>query len=346
MLLRTRARRGCHRLAAAWCAFLCLAAVAGGGCRRGSASAPDSAPAPPPLLIGAYYWPGSYWVDIANDRGWFREAGVDVRVVDTNADFFASLRDLAAGRLDICHPTLYDLILLHARGVDLLGVAVSDQSAGADGIVSIPSIGSIAGLRGHRIGVPKGTYSEYLLSVVLRSEGVSTDEVSLVDILAEAAAEALAAGRVDAVVTWEPELETARARVHGVRLWDSSITPGISPSIISTRRTVLRERRDDLQKVLAVWRRASALLDRHPDEAYALVARANHKTIDEVRSLALTDRRVGLRDNLAAFSFASGFESLHGSARVMTDFQFTRGLIAYRPDTADLLDPALLRTLR
>lgn len=62
---------------------------------------PAQAPAGSPLRVGAYYWPGQYWVDIAHKKGWFGEAGVNVEWADTNADYFASFDDLAGGKLDV-----------------------------------------------------------------------------------------------------------------------------------------------------------------------------------------------------------------------------------------------------
>lgn len=332
-------------------ARLCIALLIGvgplaaGGCGRGAANAPDTAATRRPLTIGAYYWPGQYWIDIANDRGWFREAGVDVRVVDTNGDYFAAIRDLAAGHIDIHQPTLYDVILLNARGADLVVLAVGDQSAGADGIVARPWIDTVARLRGRRVGVARGTYSEYLLSVVLRMEGITFSDVTLVDIRAEEAADRIGSGAVDAVVTWEPALAEALERVKGRKLWDSSAIPGISPTVIAVRRSVARERRADLQRVMRAWKRATEFLDREPEAAYAIVARVNHKTIGEVRRLADLDRRVGLRENLHTFSLSSGFESIHGTTRVMTGFLLKGGLIASAPGSTDFLDPRLLKDL-
>lgn len=67
-----------------------------------------------PLRVGAYYWPGEYWVDIAHHKGWFTAAGVEIEWVNTNADYFASFDALVDGKLDIIAMTLYDL-LLYAR---------------------------------------------------------------------------------------------------------------------------------------------------------------------------------------------------------------------------------------
>ena len=51
-----------------------------------------------PIRVGAAYWPGFYWMDVAQEKGWFKEAGLNVEWVDTNADYFASFDDLVSGK--------------------------------------------------------------------------------------------------------------------------------------------------------------------------------------------------------------------------------------------------------
>ena len=75
------------------------------------------------------------------------------------------------GRIDVSSLTLFDVMLLNAKGADLVAIATTDQTAGADGIVAGPGLESVAALRGKRIGVGKGTYGEYMLAIVLARGG-------------------------------------------------------------------------------------------------------------------------------------------------------------------------------
>jgi NitT/TauT family transport system substrate-binding protein len=322
--------------------FGILAALLLGGCD----SKQPSAPARPPLRIGAYYWPGSFWVDIANEKGWFKEAGLAVTIVNTNPDYFASFTDLVEGRLDVNDLTLFDVMLLNSKGADLIGIATTDQSAGADGIVARAGIDTLAALKGKRIGGGKGTYVEYMLSIVLAREGLAMSDVTLVDMPGEKAHERLAAGVVDAVVTWEPALTEAVDKGHGHKLWDSTIIPGISPSLLATRGPVVRERPDDLQQLLGVWQRGTQFIQQHPEEAFAIVGRVNKKTIAEVRQFAAVDPLLDRRANLVAFSYGAGFDSLHGSARMMNDFLLKEKLAPKRLDSIALLNDRFLKALK
>lgn len=308
--------------------------------------APGSATQHSPLRVAAYYWPGEFWVDIANDKGWFKEAGLDTRIIDTNPNYFASFKDTVEGRIDVNALTLFDVMLLNDRGAGLVCIANTDQTAGADGIAARAGIDEIAGLKGKRVGVSVGTYGEYMLSVVLAREGIALADLTLVDMPGEKAAEELVKAAVDAVVTWEPVLSEAVEKAKGKKLWDTSNLPGVSPAVLVTRRQVLRERPDDVQKLMRVWHRATEFIEQNPNESYAIVARVNKKKVEEVREFAKADKILGLRENLNAFSYAAGFESLHGAARVMNDFLIKQKLATNRLDSADFLDARFLKALK
>jgi NitT/TauT family transport system substrate-binding protein len=319
-----------------------LAALVLGGCD----SKQPAAPTHTSLKLSAYYWPGNFWVDIANEKGWFKEAGLAVTMVDTNPDYFAAFTDLVEGRLDLNGLTLFDVMLLNSKGADLVCIATTDQSAGADGIIARAGIDTVAALKGKRIGGGKGTYVEYMLSIVLGREGLAMSDVTLVDMPGEQADEKLAAGTVDAVVTWEPALTDAVEKAHGHKIWDSTIIPGLSPSVLVTRAALARERPEDLQKLLGVWQRGAEFIEQHPEEAFGIVARVNKKTLAQVRHFAAGVRVLDRRANLVAFSYGAGFDSLHGSARMMNDFLLKEKLAPKPLDSIALLNDRFLKAMK
>jgi NitT/TauT family transport system substrate-binding protein len=325
------------------CSLLLLSLIASlPGCDKLHSAAPSR----PPLRIAAYYWPGMYWIDIANDLGWFKEAGLNVAIVDTNADYFASFNELVEGHIDVSSLTLFDVMLLNAKGADLVTIATTDQTAGADGIVARPGLESLTALRGKRIGVGQGTYGEYILAIVLAREGIALSDVTRVDMPGEKAAAGLAAGTVDAVVTWEPIVAEAVEKAKGKKVWDSSRIPGVCPAALATRRQLVRERAGDLQKLMQVWKRTTEFIAEKSEVAFAIVARVNKKTPTEVREFASIDRILGPRENKTAFSYAAGFDSLHGAARVMNDFLMKQKVISEPLDSTELLDEQFLNALK
>lgn len=299
----------------------------------------------PPLRVGAYYWPGEYWVVIAHKKGWFREAGANVEWVDTNADYFASFDDLANGKLDVVCFSLFDLLLQRGRGRPLVGFLASDKAAGAEALIARPGIASIKDLKSKRLGLPRGTYLEFMWSILSTRAGLGTEAVTLVDVLAEKAAAELQAGRVDAVFTWEPSASAALAAVKGKKIFDSAELPGSVWAVYAARDDTLRNRAAELHTFLTVWQRTDAWIRSRPEEAYAIVAEVNRKTPAEVAAFARLDHALDLKENRVAFSFASGFDSLHGVSRMMIDFQLRHGLVDKQIDTTDALDPRFIEAL-
>jgi NitT/TauT family transport system substrate-binding protein len=290
------------------------------------------------IRIGASYWPGQYWADIANHKGWFKEAGLNVQMVDTNADYFASFDQVVDGKLDIVAFTLFDLTLYRARGKALTGFMASDYSSGADVLVARNGIHTVRDLQGKKLGLAQGTYVAYIWSVLAGRHDLKAGKVQIVEVSGEKASEALSSGRVDAVFTWEPFAQEAVTSVKGNRLFDTSQIPGISWAIYSARNDFLRQRPADVHLLMQVWQRTEDFIRKQPAQAYAIVAEVNHKTVAEVMAFARLDKTLNPSENRAAFSYASGFDSLHGSVRRMNDFQIESGLTSIQVDTPSMLD--------
>jgi NitT/TauT family transport system substrate-binding protein len=315
-----------------------------GGCSQ--RRDPEIASSKPPIRIGRAYWPGQYWVDVALTKGWFAEEGVNVSAVDTDADYMGSLKDVAEGRLDTQLFVLFDLVRFNDQGAEIVMVMCNDYSWGADAIVARKPLQSLQDLVGKRVGVPKQTSSEYLLHIALEQERINPSSVTIVDIQGEKAADALASGEVDAVCTWTPHVEESAKVVDGVVLWDSTKAPAAMPSGYAIRRQLLLERPDEVAALVRVWHRATQFIEKNPQEAYAIVAAANHKPVEEVARFAKLDRILSRQDNLLGFSFNSGTQSLHSVVRHINAFMVETNLTTQRIDSTRLFDATYVRALQ
>lgn len=310
--------------------------------RAPAPTAPESAP----LRVSRYYWPGEYWIDIAAHHGWFREAGLQVELVDTNPDYFKSLQDTVDGAIDMNNFTLFDLMLRNSRGADLVMVLRSDDSDGADAIVGRAGLRGVKDLRGKRVAVGVGTYGEYVLEVALEQHGLSGDAVIKVDTPGEHMVAALVAGKVDAIIVWEPFASEAMAKARGRRLFDTAQVRGMMPLGMAVPRRVINQRPQDVQALVRVWHRATRFIKENPQTAYAIIAGIYAKTPAEVEALTKVDRILDLADNLAAYSFTTGFDSSHGAARKINDFLLRHRLSERRLDSLDFLDARFILALQ
>ena len=137
----------------------------------------------------------------------------------------------------------------------------------------------------------------------------------------------------------------ALATTHGQILFDSSQIPGLATSVYGLRRSFVAEHPDQVRKFLQVWQRASTYVREHREETFAIIAAANHHTVEQVRDFAALDDIFDERDNKLAFSFASGYDSRHGTAHQISDFLLAKGLTDRPLDSESFLDPSFVRAL-
>jgi NitT/TauT family transport system substrate-binding protein len=311
----------------------------------GCTQTPSPAVSKVPIRLGTYEWPGSYWIDVAWQKGWFAEAGLNVERVDTDRHYFESLDDVVAGRLDGMGFSQFDLVRHAATGHDLVGIAAIDYSEGAEALIARPGIRSIVELRGKRLALHRGTYLEYLLSLVAERDGVNLDDLILVDRSGDSALAELVAGRVDAVFVWEPYAAQAQSAVRGNRIFSTAEMPSLTYSVFSLRKEFVDAHPEEVQALMRVWQRSVEFIRGHPGETCDIVAHAFNEPVEVARSLMLTDRILDAADNGRAFSYAAGFESLHGSWRRMNDFMIERHLVSQRVESPRYLDSRFIRAL-
>lgn len=316
-------------------------------CLLSSCGAPAAKPplSSVPIKIGTYLWPGSYWIDVAWDKGWFSEAGLNVERVDVDRKYFASMDAVASGELHAMGFSQYDLVRHVVAGNDLVGIIAIDYSEGAEALIARPGIHRLQDLRGKTLALHRGTYLEYLLSVVAERDGFNLEEVTLLDRSAEAAVEEFTAGRVDAVLVWEPYGSEARA-AGGVQLFSTADFPGLTYSVFTMRRDFIEAHPREVTALVKVWNRAERYVREHPEESCAIVSRLFRDPLEDAQNLLHSDRVLDVADNGRAFSYAAGFESLHGSWRRMNDFMLDRGLATRRVDSPAHLDSRFIRALQ
>ena len=114
--------------------------------------APTPAPAPAtakePLKIAYSDWPGWVAWEIAVKKGWFEEAGVEVKF--EWMDYVASMEAYGAGKLDACHMTNGDALVTGATAKPSVCILINDYSNGNDMLIAKEGISSVEELRGKK----------------------------------------------------------------------------------------------------------------------------------------------------------------------------------------------------
>ncbi len=146
----------------------------------------------------------------ALDEGYYRDAGVDLRVEQPSASTDAP-KLLAAGRAQFAILDIHDLAIAYERGLDVEGVSpIVERPLAA--VIARRSIRRPRDLEGRTVGVTGLPSDNAVLDSVLRSDGADPSSVQRVTIGFQAIS-ALAAGKVDAVTAfWNAEGVALRRR--------------------------------------------------------------------------------------------------------------------------------------
>ncbi|MFH0342828.1 MAG: ABC transporter substrate-binding protein [Chromatiales bacterium] len=294
--------------------------------------------APATLRFGYDYWPGYYPALIAAEKGYFAEEGLVVNSTKgDNTD--ALMADFGAGEYDAIGASLGDIVALTLVHPDVRIILVADISEGGDAVLARPGVEKVEDLRGRAFGVNLGSFAELFVLTVLKSHGLSSADIRLVDTDAAELPAKLKSGEVDAGHTWEPFV--TQAQDGGARvLFTSTATPGLIQDVVAVRGEVLREREKALGAFVKGWFKAVDYWKAHPDQGNALAARAlkvGPNTIS-LEGIRLTT----LEDNIQLFKAGETTRSTYYTARLYVDFFLGSGGLTRKPDVEHILEPRFL----
>ncbi|HVR61041.1 MAG TPA: ABC transporter substrate-binding protein [Polyangia bacterium] len=240
----------------------------------GAVMAADSpAGGKPPLRVGFSDWPGWTAFEIGIQKGWFKEAGVDVKF-----DWFEyapSMEAFAAGKIDAVMMTTGDALVTGAPGPRSVAILVTDYSAGNDMIVAKRGIASVKELKGKKIGLEVGLVEHLMLDKALEKSGLTEADVKIVNVPTNQTAQALSSGSVDAIGAWQPNAGQAlKASAGSKAVFTSADVPGLIYDLVCVNPKNLSERRADWVKFVKVWNRiAKFVMDpKNKDEAVKIMA--------------------------------------------------------------------------
>jgi NitT/TauT family transport system substrate-binding protein len=302
-----------------------------------------------PIRIGLDIWPAYSLLFLAEEKGFFKDEGIDVEIVE-----FLSPHDsrtaLEEGNVDISLTTMVDAEILASHGVGVSIPFVIDYSYGGDGIVARSDIGSLKDLKGKKVGVEISSLGLFTLTRALEKCGMRTDELQLVDISPPEAEKMFSDGYLDAAVTWEPFL-SRMTRGHGQLLFTSREIPWEIVDVICFRKDAIKKNPEIMPGVLRAWLRALSYWRKHPAESSLIMAECMNVKPEEFSVGLAGANLLDLRLNLAAFGMENMPGPLYETADHvsetlksigMTDTQISSDLVLDRKPLLDLLTKGVL----
>lgn len=312
-----------------------------------SAAAPVASPvaaaAATPLRIAYSDWPGWVAWDIGVQKGWFKEAGVEVDF--KWFDYAPSMDAYATGKVDAVTVTNGDALVTGSSGSPSVCIVANDYSNGNDMLIARPGIEKVSDLKGKKVGVEVGFVDHLLVMQALKSANLTDKDVTLVNVPTDQTPQQLKAGGVDAVAGWQPHSGAALRELPGSKpIYTSADVPGLIYDHLCVNPKSLNEHRADWVKVVKVWFRIADFLadEKNLDEAAKIMAARVGLAPEEYRKLMKGTFFLGKAANIERYKKAEGLASIYGSSTIVDEFNTKNGVYKAPVKVDDYFDASIV----
>lgn len=206
---------------------------------------------------------------LATERGWFKKAGLDMRIEDGNGST-TTVQLVGAGKFDVGHAALAPMAIAHATGMPVISVAgflrTGDMGILVDSKLKITKLEQ---LEGHTIDYTAGSLEGPFVHPFFALNHVPTDKIKLLNVDASAKLSSYVNGAVDGMITSAPTyyvMVKNKRPVDMILFADYGLNlPGFG---LLTQPATLKTKGDAVRRLTSVLCAAwTYIYDGHEDEA-------------------------------------------------------------------------------
>jgi outer membrane protein OmpA-like peptidoglycan-associated protein/ABC-type amino acid transport substrate-binding protein len=289
-----------------------------------------------PLKVGINTWAGHAPGIVANrglapgkaDSIFKKNHGIDVdlKIIEEPA---AKLAAFQAGQIDL----MWDTVDSWAREASMLAegsvrgraIIMEDWSRGGDGVVALATIKSVEDLAGKKVATTEFTPSHWLILYLLNQSGLTPEQKGQIEKSfvitqdAPAAAAMFKSKKVDAAVTWEPDLSgavAARGDEAHILVSTTAATHVIADVLVA-RQEIIDQAPETLAAFVAGWFEGIEEMKKDPAGTNALIGNALKLDNDTVSGMLSGLKLTPFADTAQFFGLTGGkahFETLFDTA--------------------------------
>ena len=291
------------------------------------------------LKVGISPWPGYEPLVLGVEKDFYEN--IDVRIVRyaTPSESFRALRD---GIVDVAGFTA-DEVLHYAEVRDKPKMfLVLDISNGADAIVAKPEIESIDDLKGKKVYVESSALGNYMIKRAMdfAEYNISISDVKVSTVELAKHLKDYKAGKVDALVTYEPFLTQLQDEGAHV-IFNSTQIPQEIVDVIVTNNHTLVDRPDVLKELINGWYRTLEYINKNKKVAMAEMAAYEYISADDFEAsynkLIIPSRS----ETIEMLSEDNG--SFKTALSRLSEQMFEKGSLKTKVDTIPLVDAKLVK---
>jgi NitT/TauT family transport system substrate-binding protein len=300
-----------------------------------------------PLKIAYSDWPGFTLFEVAKQKGWFKEAGVDVDLVWF--DYLPSIDAFSANKVDAVTIVGTDALVTGATGSKSKFVCLIDYSEGSDMIIGKPGIESIKDLKGQKIGIEVTLVEHLLLLEALKRNGMTQADVELVNTSTNDTPQTLGSGKVAAVGAWYPVSSQALKQVAGSKpLFTSSDAKGLIYDVLAVNPASYAQHKDDWTKIVKIYYKCVDYLKdpKTRDDAIKIMAAKVGAPVDEYSKNVPGTHFLTLTEAKAAMKKGDGLDSIYGSLTNGDKFNIDNKVYKESQKAEDYVAPGIVNGLK
>jgi len=234
---------------------------------------------------------------VALEKGMFKEAGLDVFMIEP-ADPSLPPKLVAAGKAELAISYQPQLHMLVGEGLPLVRIATLVATP-LNSLVVLRDgpVGTIADLKGRKVGYSVGGFEDALLGRMLETHGLTLKDVELVNVNFSLSP-SLMSGQVDAVIgafrNFELNQMDIEKRPGRAFYPEEEGVPAYDELVVVTHRDLAKS--PAVSKFVAVLEAATQYIVNHPDEAWEIFRNSAPKKLDDELN------RRAWRDTVARFA--------------------------------------------
>jgi NitT/TauT family transport system substrate-binding protein len=296
-----------------------------------------------PLKIAYSDWPGWVAWEVAIQKGWLKDAGVDAEFLWF--EYGPSMDAFTAGKADAVMVTNGDSLVTGANGAKNVVIMLTDYSNGNDMIVAKAGIKSLKELKGKKIGLEVGLVEHLMLLNALKKIGLTESDVTIVNTPTNQTPQVLASGQVDAIAAWQPNAGQAlKALAGSTAIYSSADEPGLIYDTITVSPQSLAQHRAEWVKLVSVWDKTLEYITNPStkDDALKIMAARTGSTPADYADFIGGTHFLSLTEGAKIMATAGpGFTSLAGSSAVANEFNVKNSVYKESQDIAAYIDAKL-----
>ncbi len=166
------------------------------------------------VRVGHFTWPGYGFLYVAQEKNLSPDLEFEFTIIEDPIQLFSLL---SSGQLDVVFSTVEFGPIATAEDMGFKLVTFTNLSNGTDNIVVRPDIKTASDLKGQQIAILEGGLSQIMVAIWLEQNGVSVDDVQMVNLVAGDAAAAMTSGQIAAAELWDPFGAQVLADLPGAR---------------------------------------------------------------------------------------------------------------------------------